>query len=153
MTKPFEMTNAMRRGTAVLKAMLGAGIPMGPLVLLSVRGRKSGNLYSTPVAMVKENNRRWLVAAFGEVNWVRNLRAAGEGQLIRGRRIETIRVVELGIHEAAPVLQKFLKDFHLVPFIPPYFEATPQSSLAEFEREALSHPVFQIASASMTFAP
>lgn len=144
MTKPFEMTNAMRRGTAALKGLLRIGIPMGPLVLLTVRGRKSGKEYTTPVALVKQNGTRWLVAAFGEVNWVRNIRAANEAQLIHGGRTETVSVVELGRSDAAPILKKFLHDFHIVPFIAPYFEATPKSSLADFEREASSHPVFQI---------
>lgn len=142
--KPFTMTTAMRRGTAALKAMLGAGVPMGPLRLLTVRGRKSGKLYTTPVALVQEGRARWLVAAFGEVNWVHNLRAAGEAQLRRGWQKETIGVVELGADAAAPILQTFLRRFHLVPFIPPYFAATPQSPLADFEREAATHPVFRI---------
>ena len=147
MTKPFEMTSMMQRGTAALKAMLRLGIPMGPLVLLTVRGRKSGKEYTTPVALVKQNDTRWLVAAFGEVNWVRNLRATNEAQLKHGYHTETVGVVELGKEEAAPVLKKFLHDFHIVPFIAPYFEATPKSPLADFEREASSHPVFQIVSA------
>ena len=42
MTQTFHMTRLMRVGTALLKALLRAGIPMGPLVLLSVPGRKSG---------------------------------------------------------------------------------------------------------------
>ena len=58
MTKPFEMTTLMRNGTAFLKTMLRAGVPMGPLALLSVRGRKSGKLYTTPVALVKQNGER-----------------------------------------------------------------------------------------------
>ena len=147
MTKPFEMTTLMRNGTSFLKTMLRAGVPMGPLALLSVRGRKSGKLYATPVALVKQNGERWLVAAFGEVSWVHNLRAAGEAQLGRGRHNETIGVVELEAEDAAPILQKFLKDFHLVPFIPPYFEATPQSPLADFLHEAATHPVFRVVEA------
>ena len=87
-----------------------------------------------------------IVAAFGVVNWVQNLRVAGEAQFIRGRQIETVRVRELEQVEAAPILKKFLKDFQIVPFIPPYFEATPRSSQADFEKEAVSHPVFEIVS-------
>jgi hypothetical protein len=53
-------------------------------------------------------------------------------------------VAELGIAEAAPILRKFLCDFHIVPFIPPYFDATTKSPLTDFEHEVSSHPVFQI---------
>ena len=57
-----------------------------------------------------------IVAAFGVVNWVKNLRVAGEAQFIRGRRIEMVRVRELGQVEAAPILKKFLKDFGRAEF-------------------------------------
>jgi deazaflavin-dependent oxidoreductase (nitroreductase family) len=120
------------------------GIPMGPLYLLSHQGRKSGKIYSTPVAIVERDGVRWLVAAFGEVNWVHNIRAAGSAILKHGRTTERIRFDELEPAAAAPVLQQFLKSFGLVPFIPPYFNVTPKSSIEEWEREALHHPVFQI---------
>jgi hypothetical protein len=64
MTKTFQMTRVMRIGTVMLKVMLRAGVPMGPLLLLAVRGRKSGTVYTTPVAVVEQNGSRWLVAAF-----------------------------------------------------------------------------------------
>ena len=56
-TKTFQMTSMMRIGTAMLKALLRAGVPMGPLVLLSVRGRKSGKVYTTPVVLVQHRAR------------------------------------------------------------------------------------------------
>lgn len=140
----FHMTRLMRLGTALLKALLRAGMPIGPLALLSVRGRKSGKVYTTPVALVHQGHERWLVVAFGEVNWVRNLRAAGVAHLTRGRHTEPIDVVELGRSEAAPILQRFLQAYYLVPFIPPSFSVTPNSPLADFEREATYHPVFSI---------
>ena len=146
MTQTFHMTRLMWLGTALLKALLRAGMPMGPLALLSVRGRKSGKVYTTPVALVQHSHERWLVAAFGEVNWVRNLRAAGAAHLTQGRRTEPIDVVELSMTDAAPILQRFLQAYHLVPFIPPSFSVTPHSPLDDFEREATHHPVFGIIS-------
>lgn len=98
-------------------------------MLLSVRGRKSGKVFTTPVAVVKREGSRWLVAAFGEVSWVRNLRAAGQAQLTRGSRTEAIGVVELEAQEAAPILKQFLTSYQMVPFIPPYFDVTPRSPL------------------------
>ena len=144
MAQTFRPTRTMRLGTALLKALLRAGAPMGSLVLLSVRGRKSGKVYTSPVALVHQGHERWLVAAFGEVNWVRNLRAAGAAYLIRGSHTELIDVVELGMTEAAPILQRFLQAYHLAPFITPYFSVTPTAPRAAFEREAARHPVFRI---------
>lgn len=144
LTETFHMTRGMRIGSTILTALLRAGMPLGSLTLLSVRGRKSGKIYIIPVALVEQGNTSFLVAAFGEVSWVRNLRAAGSAQFTRRRRTEASRVVELEAREAAPILKQFLTSYHRVPFIPPYFNVTPQSPLADFEREATRHPVFRL---------
>jgi predicted ester cyclase len=111
-----------------------------------VRGRTSGTIYTIPVELVETSGTSFLVAAFGEVNWVRNLRAAGQAHLTRRRRTEAIGVVELGTREAAPILKQFLRESQRVSFLKPYFHVTPHSPLADFEREALYHPVFRIVS-------
>ncbi|MCI0709142.1 MAG: nitroreductase family deazaflavin-dependent oxidoreductase [Chloroflexi bacterium] len=138
------MSRSMQIGTAVLAALIRAGVPVGPLRLLSVRGRKSGKIYTTPIALVEEHGDRYLVAPFGEVGWVRNIRASGQGVLRGGRSTEIIRITELNHTDAAPILKLFRTRFGLVPFVPPYFEATPESPLKEFEQEAPYHPVFRI---------
>jgi deazaflavin-dependent oxidoreductase (nitroreductase family) len=144
MTQPFRMTRTMRLGTALVKTLLRAGMPIGHLALLSVQGRKSGRVFTTPVALVQHGNERWLVAAFGEVNWVRNLRAMGSAYLTRGRRTEAIGGVELEAQAAAPILKQYLRETQRVPFIKPYFRVTSHSSLADFVREAAHHPVFRV---------
>ena len=146
MRQPFHMTGGLRVVSTILTTLLRLGLPVGPSVLLSVRGRKSGKIYTIPVALVETSGTSFLVAAFGEVNWVRNLRAAGQAHLTRRRRTEAIGVVELGAREAAPILKQFLRESQRVSFIKPYFRVTPHSSLADFEQEALYHPVFRIVS-------
>ena len=75
--------------------LLRHGLPMGPNVLMTVRGRTSGILRSAPVAVPVIDGRRYVIGAYGDVNWVRNLRAAGEADLrIRGR-VEHVRAQEL----------------------------------------------------------
>jgi deazaflavin-dependent oxidoreductase (nitroreductase family) len=79
----------------VARQFLRMGAPMGPNVLLTVRGRKSGQPRSAGVALTEIDGRRFVVGAYGEVHWVRNLRSAGEGTLrVRGRD-EAVRAVEL----------------------------------------------------------
>ncbi len=58
--------------------LIRRGVPLGPNALLTVRGRKSGLMRTNPVAVLARGGRRWVIGTFGEVNWVRNLRAAGE---------------------------------------------------------------------------
>jgi deazaflavin-dependent oxidoreductase (nitroreductase family) len=81
--------------------LLRLGPLMGPNALLTVRGRKSGQPRTTPVALVEAEGRRWTVGTFGNVNWVRNLRTAGEATVTVGRRTERVRAVELDRDEAA----------------------------------------------------
>ncbi len=129
-------------GNAVATALLRAGLPMGPMYLLTVRGRKSGQPRTTPLAILELDGTRYIIAVYGVSDWVHNLRAAGTATLTRGRRKEAITVTELPPKEAAAILKAtsgggpgFLRN---------YFETTPASSLEEFEREAIRHPVFKI---------
>ena len=94
----------------IARFFLAAGVPMGPNVLLTVRGRKSGLPRTTPVAIIEYSGRRGLIAPFGEVDWVRNLRAAGSATIAIGGRKEEVKAIELGPTEAV----EFIRDV-LVP--------------------------------------
>src|SRR6478735_8110552 len=79
----------------VLEALMAAGVPLGPNALITIRGRTSGLPRSTPVAIIEVSGRRFVWAPWGDVHWVRNLRAAGEATItVRGRK-ETVRAAEL----------------------------------------------------------
>src|SRR5256885_11207162 len=84
----------------IARRLLRVGVPLGPNALLTVRGRKSGQPRTTPVALVEVGGRRWVIGTFGEVNWVRNLRAAGEASLAVGQRQLQVHAVELTRDEA-----------------------------------------------------
>lgn len=90
----------------IAKPMLALGVPMGPDVLLTVRGRTSGLLRTTPVTIGEYGGRRGFISPFGESNWVRNLRAAGTGTVRFGRRREQIRAVELDHDDAVRFLRE-----------------------------------------------
>jgi hypothetical protein len=72
--KTFRVTFITRLSNTMVTALLHAGIKMGNMTLLTVRGRKSGQSRTTPVALIERDGQRWLVAPYGAVNWVRNLR-------------------------------------------------------------------------------
>ena len=92
----------------IARRLLAAGVPIGPDVLLTVRGRKSGLPRSTPVTICQNAGRRGLISPFGETDWVRNLRAAGRATLTIGRRQEEVTAVELGSMEAAEFIRDVL---------------------------------------------
>lgn len=79
----------------ILKFLLAAGVPLGPNGLITIRGRKSGLPRTTPVAIIEVSGKRWIWAPWGEVNCVRNLRAAGRAMITRRRRSEEIWATEL----------------------------------------------------------
>jgi deazaflavin-dependent oxidoreductase (nitroreductase family) len=142
MVKTYHVNVADRVENALLTALLRAGLKMGTTSLLTVRGRKSGQPHTVPVVLVEEDGRRFLVAPYGVVQWVRNIRAQGEATLTRGRRSEQITVTELDAREAAPVLKQYLS--RVSGGVRSYFDARRDSPLEAFEREAPRHPVFQI---------
>jgi deazaflavin-dependent oxidoreductase (nitroreductase family) len=111
------------------------------MYLLTVRGRKSGLPRTTPIVVLMSQNEYYLGSPYGMVDWVRNLRAAGEATLTRGRRTETFTARELSPKEAVPVLKEVFKKDN--PFVR-YYGVTPQSSLEEFERAAMTHPFFHL---------
>lgn len=77
------------------KPLVAAGLPMGPNGLLTVRGRTSGLPRTTPLAIIEVDDRRWLWSPWGDVHWVRNLRAAGRATITVRRQAEEVYAVEL----------------------------------------------------------
>jgi deazaflavin-dependent oxidoreductase (nitroreductase family) len=136
----------------LLHRLIGLGLRLGPrsapMVLLTIRGRKTGQPRTTAVNMFERDDARYVVGTFGETDWVRNLRAAREATLTqRGRRF-LVDAVELRIEEAAPVLRDAL-----VPFLGtrlgsqalrPFYEVTPDSPIAAYVDEARRHPIFEL---------
>ena len=92
----------------IARFLIAAGIPMGPNVLITVLGRKTGLPRTTPVTLIENAGRRGLIAPFGEVNWVRNLRAAGHATITAGRRKEEVAAVEPSYPEAVAFIRDVL---------------------------------------------
>jgi deazaflavin-dependent oxidoreductase (nitroreductase family) len=135
-------------GNAVTLALLRAGVKLVgpflffgsyPMYLLTVRGRKSGQPRTVAIAIMQRDGKRYVGSPYGIVDWVRNLRAAGQAILTRGRRSETIRATELPPKEAALILREEIKLGN--PFIR-FYGVTAESSLEELERAASDHPLF-----------
>ncbi len=83
---------------SILKFLLVHGVPLGPNRLVTIRGRKSGLPRTTPLAVIEVSGRRWVWAPWGEVQWVRNLRATGRATITtrhQTRRKEEVRATEL----------------------------------------------------------
>ena len=137
----YRLGPARKAFNIVAGAAIRFGIAPPSSYILSTRGRKSGELRSTPVSVVKRRGSRWLVAPYGKVGWVHNARAAGRVTLSRRGRSEEVAVTEASADEAAPVLRDYLRKF---PVVAPFFDAGLLAPVDEFAAEAARHPVFRI---------
>jgi deazaflavin-dependent oxidoreductase (nitroreductase family) len=144
MAKTYQAPRFVRIANILTLTLLRVGVKLVgpgnyPMYLLTVRGRKSGQPRTIPIVAIEQNGKRYVGSVYGIVDWVRNLRAAGEAVLTRGRRSETVNVRELPQSEAALVLREDIKSGN--PFARNY-GVTADSPLEEFERAVLTHPVF-----------
>ncbi|HEX5451564.1 MAG TPA: nitroreductase/quinone reductase family protein [Candidatus Limnocylindrales bacterium] len=147
------MTDAprlIRYSNPVTRRLLGIGLPMGPNVLLTVRGRVSGQPRSLPVAIAEIDGRRWIIGAYGDVQWVRNLRVAGQGEVQLHGRNQRVRAHELDHTEALRFYGETLPSY--VSRLPWFgrtfarllFRLAGPEVLDDPEKAALTKPVFEL---------
>jgi hypothetical protein len=140
MTVPTKLPWWLKVTNPIFMTLLRLGVPIGTQHVLTVRGRKTGKLYSTPVSLVTVNGQRY-ICTLPWTGWAKNARVVGEGILTRGRVRERVALVELPAEERAPILREFpLQVPHGVQFfqLPPDPEAFAAAapSLAVFRIDA-----------------
>ncbi|HYJ70099.1 MAG TPA: nitroreductase family deazaflavin-dependent oxidoreductase [Nocardioidaceae bacterium] len=148
MAKTYRLNLPTRLANGMMRSLLAAGLGPGFLRLLTVTGRKTGKERTTPVAPLETSEGRWLVAPFGEVGWVRNIRAHNHALLRRGRHVEHIEVEEVPPAESVSVLRSYLRLKPQGKFVQAYFDVTPDSSDEDIVAEAPRHPAFRIVSST-----
>ena len=127
----------------IVAALTRAGVSVMGSRVLEVRGRTSGQPRRTPVNLLVLDGTRYLVAPRGHTQWVRNLRAVGEGRLWLGRRSEPFTATELPDAEKPAVLRAYLKRWKVEVGV--FFEGVgPDSGDDELLRIAPDHPVFRL---------
>lgn len=127
----------------LVAAMTRAGVSVYGSRVLEVRGRRSGEWRQTPVNLLSYGNGDYLVAPRGQTQWVKNLRASGQGRLRVGRRTEPFAAVELADDEKPPLLRAYLRKWKIE--VGAFFGGVgPDSSDAELRRIAPDHPVFRL---------
>ena len=136
----------------VIKMLLRIGIRitiLGPMMLLTVRGRKTGDPRTRPVDLYERDGHRYLIATHGVGNWVRNLRVAREGILSLGWHHQAFTAVELAPEVAGPLIKEFLGpllDSQGIRgnVLRQHLGVHADSSLDEFITVAKTHPVFEL---------
>jgi len=140
--RPGWFTKHVFNATVALATRVGLSV-WGSRVL-RVRGRKTGEWRSTPVNPLTFDGQRFLVAPRGETQWVRNLRIAGSGELVLGKRAEPFTATEvLDEDEKLPILRAYLKRWKAEVGV--FFDGvSAKSPESELRRIAGRHPVFRL---------
>lgn len=113
----------------------------GPAYVLATTGRKSGEPRQVPVSPIEVDDTTYLVAPYGPVGWVKNLRADGRAHLRRGKDDAIVTLEEIGGEVAARVVaayhgrEGFSRKFMDVPETP---------TLEDFAARADQFPVFRV---------
>ncbi len=139
--RPNWIARAMNRMGAAIASM---GVTSNIMVTLEVTGRKSGRTISQPMVVAVINGQRYLVSMLGEnVNWVKNVRAAGGKAALRSGNREEILLEEVPIDQRAPILKAYLKR---APGARPHIPVDKDAPLADFEKVVADFPVFRVVS-------
>jgi deazaflavin-dependent oxidoreductase (nitroreductase family) len=141
--RPDWFTKHVFNRTVALATRLGISV-WGSRVL-RVRGRKSGEWRSSPVNLLTLAKTQYLVAPRGQTQWVRNIRASDEGELVLGNRVQRFKAIEISNDEKVPILREYLKrwKFEVGMF---FGGVSAESSDEELHRIAPDHPVFRVES-------
>lgn len=133
-------THVFNRAVAVATRL---GLSVAGSRVLEVKGRKSGEWRRTPVNLLVFEGDRYLVAPRGHTQWVRNMRVAGGGRLVLGKRTEGFEATEVPEAERPELLRAYLKKWKWE--VGAFFDGVgPDSPEAELQRIAPDHPAFKL---------
>nr|WP_049565922.1 nitroreductase/quinone reductase family protein [Streptomyces sp. SBT349] len=139
--KPGRFTNQVLNRAVAFLVRRGIG-PWGARVL-AVRGRTSGAWRTTPVNVLTVGGRQYLVSPRGHVQWTRNMRVAGGGRLLLGRKADAFTAEEVPDGEKPELLRAYLKRWKWE--VGAFFDGVgPDSPEDELRRVAPNHPVFRV---------
>jgi len=126
----------------IFGVLVGLGLGFSYNYLLQVRGRKSGKTYSTPIDLLELGGKRFLVAARGRTQWVRNAEAAGEVALKKGKSRQRFGLRALSDQEKPKILKAYLDRFKSE--VQSYFPVPAGSSVEVFRELVQSYPAFEL---------
>ena len=127
----------------LIAVMTKLGLSLKGSRILEVRGRSSGQMRTTVVNLLEVDGVRYLVAPRGVTQWVRNVRAAGSGNLRLGRKVEGFVATELADDQKTPIIRAYLRAWAWE--VGKFFEGlTADSSDADIAAAAPGFPVFRV---------
>jgi deazaflavin-dependent oxidoreductase (nitroreductase family) len=135
----------VRLFSPILKALLAARVPLGFNRLVTIRGRKTGLPRTTAIAVIEVSGKRWVWAPWGDVHWVRNLRAAGRATITMHGRQEEVRATELDPAERVAFFRDVLGPLaKRIPFGVWFIRIVDGVDVRNPEQAAEGRPVFEL---------
>jgi deazaflavin-dependent oxidoreductase (nitroreductase family) len=133
--------------TLILKLGLRKLVELGGddfVVVLAVRGRRTGRLYHRPVGVCVVDGRRHIVGFYGQTEWALNLRAGGGRAEMHTRgRVEPITAVELAGEEKEQFMRCLVDRYHF--FARAWLKVNPRRfSDGDLAALVVKHPVFRV---------
>jgi deazaflavin-dependent oxidoreductase (nitroreductase family) len=129
----------------ILKVLLAAGVPLGYNRLVTIPGRKSGLPRTVGLAVLELSGSRWVWAPWGEVHWVRNLRAAGHATITRRGRDEEVSATELDSAQRLEFFRDVLGPFaRSLPFGVLFIRVVDGVDLSDPVKAAEGRRVFEL---------
>ena len=122
------------RSLALIRRVAGPiWLRIGFVAVLTVPGRRTGAPVQVTLFPVEVDGSWYLLSQYGVTGWVRNLRAAGRGELRRKGRRETFTAIEVDGDERDRVIAAF-------------HAKTPKPLSRDFDQRprAADHPTFRM---------
>jgi hypothetical protein len=94
-----QLPKWLKPANRVIMFLQKVGLPIGTMHVIAVPGRKSGTLRATPVSPLTVDHQRYVIAGKSDSDWAKNVRAAGWGNLSRGRRTTRVGLQEVEDHD------------------------------------------------------
>jgi deazaflavin-dependent oxidoreductase (nitroreductase family) len=138
-SRPNRIARVLNRISATVHAL---GVWPARLVTLEVPGRRTGRPISLPLVVADVDAERYLVSMLGEdVDWVRNVRAAGGRAVLRHGRREAVLLEEVAPGARARIIRRYLE---CAPGARPHMPVDRGAPLDAFDAVAAQIPVFRV---------
>jgi deazaflavin-dependent oxidoreductase (nitroreductase family) len=147
MARTYRLGGLRRAANIAATRLASWGIGPPGLHLLTTTGRRSGNPRTTPVRTLNADASRYLVAPYGPVAWVHNIREHPRVQVRTGHTRHALAAREVDPNESGAVLCRYIND---VKITLPYFDAKPSDPAPRFTAEADRHPVLELTEVAAT---
>lgn len=139
MARIHVVTKATRRVNKLTMWLARRGL--GKQVVLTTTGRKTGEPHSVPVSPLDLRGVGYIVSPYGEVDWVKNVRANKKVQLRQGRHNRMVTLAEVPVARRGVLLAAYWKQERITR---PYFDVPSSPEPADFAAGADNYPVFKI---------